>query len=206
YYWRVRGQNSAGDSPWSTVWSFTTSSQMPNAPNLISPPNGSTGLSYTSVDLEWSSIPDATNYQYQYSEDSTFITGVYSETTTSLTDTITNLNQDATYYWRVRGQNSAGDSPWSVIWNFTTDNSIGVSNVSNISSVKIFPNPTSKLLTITGDNIIRVEVINFNGQIINKKNVENDKSIFDLSTMPGGVYLIKVVTDKNTIYKKVIRQ
>jgi len=206
YYWHACALSAVDTSIWSNTWSFTTLNQMPNAPILISPANGSTGVSATSVDLEWSSIPDATNYQYQYSEDNTFSAGVYSGTTAYLTETIVDLSENTTYYWRVRGQNSSGNSPWSVIWHFTTENSVGVLNESNISSIKVFPNPTSKMLTIKGEGIIRLELISFNGQIIGEKNIENDKSIFDLSAIPNGIYLIKVVTDKNTIYKKVIKE
>ncbi|MCD4790467.1 MAG: hypothetical protein K8R37_10740, partial [Bacteroidales bacterium] len=68
-----------GDTSPFSVMHYGELLPLTNAPNLISPVDGSTGLSYTSVDLEWSSLAGATSYQYQYSEDSTFITGVYSE-------------------------------------------------------------------------------------------------------------------------------
>ena len=121
YYWRTCAKSAVDTSIWSDAWYFTTSYQMTESPNLISPTNGSTGISYTSVDLEWSSIPEATSYQYQYSQDDSFNTGVFNGTIAFLTETIGNLDQNTTYYWRVKGQNSSGYSPWSEIWNFTTE-------------------------------------------------------------------------------------
>ena len=206
YYWRACVKSAVDTSIWSNTWYFTTSYQLTSAPNLISPANGSIGISYVSTDLEWSSVAGATAYQYQYSEDNTFNSGVYNGTTGSLSETINNLNQTTTYFWRVRGQNSSGFSPWSTIWEFTTDNNVVISNLSNISSIQIFPNPTSSILTIIGKGIIKLEVINFNGKIIDNKIAENDMSIFDLRTLPSGIYLIKVVTDRNVIYKKVIKE
>ncbi len=206
YYWHACAKSAVDTSIWSNTWYFTTSYQLTSAPNLISPANGSIGISYVSTDLEWSSVAGATAYQYQYSEDNTFNSGVYNGTTGSLSETINNLNQTTTYFWRVRGQNSSGFSPWSTIWEFTTDNNVVISNLSNISSIQIFPNPTSSILTIIGKGIIKLEVINFNGKIIDNKIAENDMSIFDLRTLPSGIYLIKVVTDRNVIYKKVIKE
>ncbi len=177
-----------------------------NAPDLIAPANGSIDINYESVELEWSSIPDANNYQYQYSEDNTFNTGVISGSSTSLTEIIINMNQDATYYWRVRGQNSTGYSPWSVIWHFTTDNNVGVSNTANNEAVNLFPNPVSTMLTIIGKDIISMEVINYNGQIIDFREIENNKCTFDFSELPNGVYLVKIVSEDNSIYRKVIKR
>ncbi len=206
YYWHACVKSINDTSDWSNTTYFKTSYQLTNAPDLISPVDCSIGISYVSTDLEWSSIPEATAYQYQYSQDSTFNSGIYNGTTGSLTETINNLNQTTTYFWRVRGQNSSGYSPWSTIWKFTTDNNVGISDLSDISSIKIFPNPISNILTIIGKGIITVEITNYNGQIIDSKIVKNNMYSFDLSNISSGIYLIKVATDKNIIYKKVIKK
>ncbi len=206
YYWHACAKSAVDTSIWSNTWSFTTQYQMPNAPNLISPPNGSTGISYVSVELEWSSLAEATNYQYQYSEDNTFNTGVYSGTTASVTETITNLNQSTTYYWRVRGYNSSGYSPWSVIWSFTTDNNVGFSNSMDNKYIRIFPNPTSGIFMIQGDNIQSVEITNINGQLIEQLSIHDKRSSIeiDLSQYGKGIYYLKIQIEKLFFIEKLL--
>ena len=61
------------------------------------------------------------NYWYEYSQDSTFATGVVRDS--SLTDTtkvLAGLNNFTTYYWRVKARNQTGWSGFSSIWNFRT--------------------------------------------------------------------------------------
>ncbi len=75
-------------------------------------------------------------------------------------------------------------------------------------AIYCYPNPTSGIFIIQGDNIQSVEIININRQIIKQlSSLDKLSSIeIDLSQYGKGIYLIKVVTDKNTIFKKVIKE
>ena len=120
YYWRVRGRHSQDISQWSSVWSFTTQYELTTPPTLSSPSNASTDIPYSNLNLIWNSIPNVNSYQYQVSENASF-TQVVKSGNTSLTFTsITNLYPATVYYWRVRGENENGYSPWSDVWSFTT--------------------------------------------------------------------------------------
>ncbi len=68
--------------------------------------------------------------------------------------------------------------------------------------LQIYPNPTTDIITIKAEGIESVEVINLQGkQIYIGKETE-----IDLSTKPKGIYIIKVITDKQTITRKLIKQ
>ncbi len=206
YYWRACAKSNIDTSDWSDISHFRTSYQLTNAPNLVSPADGSIGIDYNAVDLEWSSIPQATTYQYQYSIDNSFSSNVFNGTTTYLTKTINNLNQNTSYYWRVRGQNSSGYSPWSDIWEFTTDNTTDISEVLEINCIQVFPNPVFNILTITGDDIISIKLINSNGQLVESKTVNTIITSFNLNKLTEGIYFVEIITNNNIVYKKIIKE
>jgi hypothetical protein len=147
YYWRVNAANIAGTGIWSLVWNFTTIPNAPNVPVLSQPANGSTNQPinitfkwYKSIETLESQTPKVksetskekrltsdfspftiSKYWFEYSTDSTFLTGVARDT--SLVDTIkavSGLNNITKYYWRVKAKNQIGWGNFCSTWNFTT--------------------------------------------------------------------------------------
>jgi lipase (class 2) len=119
YYWRVNAANSEGTTAWSTTWSFTTAPP-PSAPSLASPANGATGVALSPI-VNWNASPNTTYYRLQVSTNSSFSTITFDDTVITTTSRqIPQLANSTTYYWRVNARNSAGSSPWSGVWSFTT--------------------------------------------------------------------------------------
>jgi uncharacterized protein YjdB len=122
YYWRVRATNSAGSSPYSTVWSFRTIKPLvvPAIPVLLSPSNGAIDLDL-SPSLQWNAVTGVKNYRVQVSKESSFATILLDNSSVSTnTLQLTNLEEGITYYWRVSSSNEAGSSSFSTVWNFQT--------------------------------------------------------------------------------------
>ena len=121
YYWKVAGYNTYGTGMWSIIWNFTTLNPLPAQVTLLSPANGSTGISLTPT-LFWNTAANATAYTVQVSPLSNFSLIVDSATVTTNQRTIPagKLNVASTYFWRVRGVDSSGNGPWSDTWNFST--------------------------------------------------------------------------------------
>ena len=112
YYWRVRGRNNAGWSPYSITRNFTTWNT-PSQVILQSPADGAQGMP-SPVDFRWSAINGSTNYHFELSSTANFSTLVQSDST--LTDTVltvAGLDSLTTYYWKVRAKNNAGWGPFS---------------------------------------------------------------------------------------------
>lgn len=127
YYWRVNASNSAGNSSWSSVRSFTTaaaSSTPPSAPTLSSPANGATGISAT-VTLQWNASSGATSYQAQVSTATNFGITVFNQPGISSVQVTVSpvLTAGTIYYWRVNASNSVGTSDWSAVSSFTAASS-----------------------------------------------------------------------------------
>ena len=122
YFWRVRGVNNSGQSDWSLVWSFTTVTApvAVSVPVLNSPSNTATGVA-TQPTLSWNTASGAETYSVQVSANSNFSNPVFNQTGVLGTSVLVNsLVEGTTYYWRVRGVNTTGQSDWSQVWNFTT--------------------------------------------------------------------------------------
>lgn len=121
YYWRLNSSNAAGSSPWSPVWNFTTIPIAPIAPILITPVNNQLNVSVNPSAFKWFSAVGAVTYQFQAATENTFTAPVINQS--NITDTAININgllNSTLYYWRVNSSNAAGNSPWSLVWNFTT--------------------------------------------------------------------------------------
>lgn len=121
YYWRLRGQNGSGNSPWATR-SFTTTTSLLQPPVLAAPANGSTNRPTDPV-LSWNASTGADTYRVQVSTTSAFLTTVVNDSTISgLSRQVTGLSNGVTYYWRVNAKDSSGTSAYSTIWSFTVAN------------------------------------------------------------------------------------
>ena len=206
YYWRVRGQNSSGFSPWSDVWQFTTESIVFSDPTLISPLNNSTEIDFNSVNLEWNSLWGVTEYIYEISTDNTFASGVTSETITDTIKTLIGLAEDTQYFWRVKASDGATESNWSIIWNFTTDNTSYISNFVTDNPIQIYPNPTTGFFTVRGIDLMSIEIINSNGQTIENRVIDNNFTVIDLTNVSDGLYFLIMINKKEIVYEKLVKQ
>jgi len=125
YFWRVQAVNEAGGSEWSEVRSFQTEAEpeplsIPGETQLLSPETGATGLS-RSPSLSWSQVSDAETYTIQLSLSQTFETLVNDLSGVGGTGvTVSGLNFETEYFWRVRAVNEAGTGGWSGTRSFTT--------------------------------------------------------------------------------------
>ena len=118
YYWRVRETTSIDTTPWSATWSFTT----PGEVVLVSPANGTTNVG-SSTTLDWDYIRGGTIYEYQYDVTPAFnsaelVEGSIQVGTSQVT--ISDLEENRLYYWRVRELSAVDTTPWSEVWHFST--------------------------------------------------------------------------------------
>ncbi len=70
------------------------------------------------------------------------------------------------------------------------------------NDITIYPNPTTGKITIKAEDMQNVEIIDLQGKQI----YTGKENQIDLSNQPKGIYIIKVITDKQTITRKLIKQ
>ncbi|MCL2068176.1 MAG: fibronectin type III domain-containing protein [Treponema sp.] len=118
YWYRVRAYNAAGNSGYSNVESATTQTGLPEIPAA---PAGltATAVSASQINLGWNSVTGAQGYRVERSTDNSSWTQIApSHTTTTYQDT--GLSAGATYWYRVRAYNTAGNSGYSNVESATT--------------------------------------------------------------------------------------
>lgn len=120
YHWRVNASNESGNSDWSEAWSFTTVTNPPAPPNLVSPENNAMNIS-TTVTLEWEPVENADTYDFQIALDENFNNKIVDQTNVTSTVYQGDFEGYTNHYWRVRAGNDGGESNWSDVWNFTTE-------------------------------------------------------------------------------------
>lgn len=120
------------------------------------------------------------------------------------------------------GQGSAGDSrafiakysdpsfnqPYEGEVYFYDSLSIGEVLFSKENNITLYPNPTKDIVNIisTNERINSYTLYNMGGQeIIKSEKIKTKSEKINLSNLPKGVYVIKVITDKNSYTRKVIR-
>ncbi|MCF7802570.1 MAG: fibronectin type III domain-containing protein [Candidatus Marinimicrobia bacterium] len=120
YYWRVRTNFLLTTSSWSDAWSFTTIIAPPAQPALSSPANG-VGDQPQDLTFQWEAATRAESYQVQVSTSSDFSALVFNQSGVATTDySVSGLQKNTTYYWRVRASNAGGTGEWSANWSFST--------------------------------------------------------------------------------------
>lgn len=120
YYWHVKAKSIAGWGSFSSWWRFTTIIAPPATPQLASPADGSSGVSFNPT-LLWGNPPNTVFYRLQVDTDPDCATPVLDDSLVAInTRNVTGLQANTTYFWRVQARNIGGSSPWSSIWSFTT--------------------------------------------------------------------------------------
>ncbi|MBX3042467.1 MAG: T9SS type A sorting domain-containing protein [Candidatus Kapabacteria bacterium] len=202
YYWRVASSNDAGKSPWSQVFSFTTTSPTPDRPYLAGPANNAV-TNTTTPTLFWTSVPGAETYSLQVSRDDTFEGFAVRYTKSNLTDTfdvipVARLNNETDYWWRVKSVNAGGESTYTPSWKFNTGIPLPAPTLTGPSDgieTNLTPTLTWNVVPgATSYNIQLAERIGFDhGLIVNETKWEDVNF-----TVPSGL-----LTDGKTYYWKV---
>ena len=76
-------------------------------------------------------------------------------------------------------------------------------------AVKVFPNPTNEIITITSDSYVMMEytISDIAGNIVMRKyNIGSNHDNINLSHLPQGLYILKLETNRGLIRKRVIKQ
>jgi len=217
YYWRVKANNSMGSSEWSTVWNFTLQYILP-APNLVYPTNSS--IVYTTTPtFDWDTVLGASNCHIQVSSVSNFSTLIDSFTTVNsfYKIPIGKLQNNQTYFWRVKARSGVTESPWSGIWYF----SVLVTNISSLAGnvpvsynlYQNYPNPFNPTTKIKFDipkqtftSIIVYDVLGKQIEKIFEGNINAGKyeANWNASNYNSGIYFIRLNSKDYTAAKKML--
>ena len=80
----------------------------------------------------------------------------------------------------------------------------GISNIANVinDGVLIYPNPTSSIFYIEGADVAKISIYNTIGNLVQTSEVS--ENMFDINTLPKGIYSLRITTIDNLIINKTI--
>ncbi len=197
---------------------LTLYNQTTTSPNLISPPNGSTGTSLTPT-LDWDSLVVSTNYRVQIATDSLISSPIWDTTVTRSQVNVRSglLSNNVRYFWRVRNNVNTELCPWSLKWDFRTA-LVGINPVSNeipkeFSLSQNYPNPFNPSTVIHFDipkqSFTKLAVYDLLGRevatLVNQQlNAGRYEVTFDAGKFASGMYFYKLETEHFTDVKKMV--
>ena len=64
-----------------------------------------------------------------------------------------------------------------------------------VPEITVFPNPTNDILNITSsETISEIEIVNMNGQVVRRIEVNNDSAVCNVADLRSGVYVVRIRT------------
>lgn len=189
------GDPSAGDAP-------------PSAPSTLV----ATASGHSQIDLSWTDNADNEDgFTIQRADAEE---GPWTDLSTSIaadatTHSDSGLDDETTYYYRVKSTNSIGVSAWSNVASATTEELIlGLDKLGDLN-VKFYPNPVNRDLTIEFDQNSRVQVsvFDFSGKTQNVGiNREGTKITLEMSSLSTGLYFVNLSDGKNELNWRILKK
>ncbi len=207
YYWRVKAHNASGWGEYSEVWEFTTQLstplELPETVMLKSPEDGAT-VEAESVELVWyAAQPEVDKYQVMVARDSGFTQLVVDTTVVDTTYQLTDLENNQTYYWKVRAHNASGWGEYSEAWSFT----VAITGIETDEQLPVvfelkqnYPNPFNPATTIEYQlpvrSYVRLEIYNAVGEkiatLVNGEQSAQVHRVQWVANVPTGIYFYKL--------------
>lgn len=70
------------------------------------------------------------------------------------------------------------------------------------NNISVYPNPANSNITVDGDGILSVELLDINGRTVTSAAAGN----IDISSLPCGIYLVRIITAEGTTTTKIVKK
>jgi len=187
---------------------FINALPLPEKPVLLTPENEAIDVPILEL-FTWESAQNAASYTIQIAEDDAFANIIADESGLMETNYEYTLPEGlTTYYWRVNASNSTGNSEWSDVWSFITEDLTGLDELSFKYNLVVYPNPTKENVFIAFNSPVASEVqlsvYNSTGKIVVQLNGSvqsgENKIQVDLSELPTGTYIYRITGIEIVLY------
>lgn len=73
-------------------------------------------------------------------------------------------------------------------------------------AISLYPNPTSSLINIKTENVVKsIEIYDVQGRVIQVNKTDSKEVVLDVSTYNSGIYFVKVSTDFGSHIEKIVK-
>ena len=80
---------------------------------------------------------------------------------------------------------------------------VGIEVVNSLDDVTIYPNPTRGRVTVTADEVVKVEVLDIVGRLVA---TFDNTNTFDISNLGEGAYTLRITLPNGTTVRKVVKK
>jgi len=125
-------------------------------------------------------------------------------TTGAFIAAMTNLTANTKYYVRAYATNNV-NTVYGEEVTFTTLNASGLNDTENLQ-LTLYPNPATEAFRIKGLNgISTLSLTDLSGRTLIQKQVSDNEAV-SVSTLPTGVYILKIKNNEGTTERKVVKK
>ena len=126
-------------------------------------------------------------------------------------DTINILQTELPYDYHGNNITAAGDYVFngttmygcdSTVYLHVDVTAVGI-DVATLNDVKIYPNPTHGRVTVTADNVVKIEVLDIVGRMVA---TFDNTNTFDISNLGEGAYTLRITLPEGITVRKVIKK
>jgi hypothetical protein len=104
------------------------------------------------------------------------------------------------------GGNDLASTNWDLMFMTYVDVTTNINDIPGEINLKFYPNPVADVLTIETPQRSLIEILNTEGQIIKIINDAATTTSIDVRNLTGGVYMVRVKTDKEIVTRKFIKE
>ncbi|MCF6183059.1 MAG: Ig-like domain-containing protein [Bacteroidales bacterium] len=87
---------------------------------------------------------------------------------------------------------------------FTVGSGLGINDISEF--VAINPNPVNNFITVSGINNGQITITDISGKQVLSQNILSDKEKINIQNLPSGIYIIKIISDRQIATQKIIKK
>lgn len=171
----------------------------------------------TDVVLEWNAVNDANNgYLLEINRFPSFPRSgiVFKSVIDDLSYTPGGqLQNNQTYYWRVRPLNNASCASWSSR-SFSTGTPVSVNEIPGVTNFSVYPNPLAAgtelqiELNIQESTDILIGLFDVNGKLIRSVNntfaAGRNDFVFSTGNVANGVYVLSLQGEEGVLHQKIV--
>ncbi|MEO8516917.1 MAG: T9SS type A sorting domain-containing protein [Flavobacterium sp.] len=76
------------------------------------------------------------------------------------------------------------------------------------NQISVYPNPASSLINLELENLTadKITLFNLNGSAFQFEHSINNKTEIYIGNLANGIYVMQIITDKGTVYKKIVKE
>jgi len=157
------------------------------------------------ITFEWEVVADAEEYEFELATDSGFANIVDNQIVNVNSAEVSGLANNTEYFWRVLATNTCGDAPLSDVFSFTTEEELGVNDIT-IDGLVVYPNPVTNLLHVeAAEPITSIELINVLGQSLQFHNFESNRAQLDVSSLSAGNYFVRITSENAVDIVQIVK-